>query len=467
MRLLYRRCAGLDVHKKSISACIRIRSHRQKVETLTAEFGTFTEELERLRDWLKQNQVKQVAMESTGVYWMPVWNVLEAGSPKLALMLINPQHVKALPGRKTDQSDCQRIAELLQYGLLRASFIPPQPIRELRELTRRRVHLQHDRNRVINRIRRLLETANVKLGSVISDIAGRSGLSILQAIASGQSDPEKLADYKVGHLKATRQELVLSLNGRYSDHFRWLLWELLDELQRLDQKVAELDARTVNYIRPHLPIIQRLCTIPGVDYLSACVLVAELGPDMSVFPNADHLASWAGLCPGNCESAGKRQSGRTRKGARYLRRLLIQNAWGVTKMKDCFLTAVFYRVAARRGLKKAALAVAHKILVIAYHLIRDGVTYQDPGGDYFDRRNPERLAKRLARRLERIGYQVVRKSMPAFRDSPSAPGVSRPHISLEEASGCSKCARWGVPCIHARNRKPTPRQNPSHSEHSG
>lgn len=373
MRLLYRRCAGLDIHKRTVSACIRLRlSGSSETRIETAVFGTFTEALQALRAWLRQHKVKQVAMESTGVYWMPVWNVLERGKRKFELTLVNPQQVRALPGRKTDQQDCDRIAELLQYGLLRGSFIPPRSVRELRDLTRRRAHLQEDRNRVINRLGRLLETANLKLGSVASNIVGKTGRQMLEALAQGLTSPARLAELAQGRLQQKKAELARSMQGYVTEHFRWLLCERLEELERLDHKLEALDARLSQRLQPQGDLVRRLCTIPGVDRRTAWTLIAELGPDVSAFADAAHAASWAGLCPGNCESAGKRQSGRTRKGNRYLRRLLIQNAWAVSHKKACFLTALFYRVAARRGLKRAAMAVAHRILVIAYYIMRDG-----------------------------------------------------------------------------------------------
>lgn len=459
MKLLYRRCAGLDVHKKTVSACIRIRQHGSKqVEIHEAVFGTFTADLERLRDWLKQHKVKQVAMESTGVYWIPIWNVLEPVRLRFDLVLVNPQLVRALRGCKTDRIDAARIAEFLQYGLLHGSFVPPRLIRELRDVTRMRVHVQQDRNRVINRIGRLLETANVKLGSVVSNIIGASGRAILKAIVAGRSEPEALAKRAVGSLRHKTAELALALNGRYSDHFRWLLGRCLQELEWLDGQVAELDWRISQYMEPHADIVRRLCAIPGVDRTTAWVLIAELGLDMSQFPDAQHAASWAGLCPGNTESAGKRFSGRTRKGDRYLRRILVQNAWAVARKKECFLTAVFYRTAQRRGMKKAAVAVAHRILIIAYHIIRDGGEYREYGGDYFDRQHPQRTAERLTRRLERIGYEVVLKPSAAPAEPPPTPAIPR------DARGrpC-KCAQRGVPCKHAQRpdpKLPTPRPSP-------
>ena len=503
MKLLYRRCAGLDIHKRTVSVCIRIRRAGSKqAEIHEAVFGTFTAELERLRDWLKQHKVKQVAMESTGVYWIPVWNVLEPVRLRFELLLVNPQLVRALRGCKTDRIDAARIAEFLQYGLLHGSFVPPRSVRELRDLTRMRVHLQQDRNRVINRIGRLLETANVKLGSVVSNIVGVSGRAILQAIAAGRSQPEALAKRAVGSLRHKTAELTLALNGRYSDHFRWLLGRCLEELEWLDGQVAELDWRISQYMEPHADLVRRLCTIPGVDRTTAWTLLAELGTDMSQFPDAQHAASWAGLCPGNAESAGKRFSGRTRKGDRYLRRILVQSAWAVAHKNDCFLTALFYRTARRRGMKKAAVAVAHRILIIAYQVIRDGSEYQEYGGDYFDRQHPQRTAERLARRLERIGYQVVltpgaRSGEPAAAPPMKSDARGRPCQCAErgipcthaprpepktpvrpparrtarrtarppQAPGtCPRCATWGIACIHVRNQKLHTPDSPTHPE---
>jgi len=439
--LLYRRCAGMDVHKKSLSVCVRIRTARDQCQTETAVFRTFTHDLEQMAEWLKQRQVRHVAMESTGVYWKPIWNVLESSKWKFSLVLVNPQQVRALPGKKTDREDSERIARYLQEGLLRSSFVPPQPTRDLRELTRRRTHLEGDRNRVINRIGRLLETANVKLGSVLSNIVGKSGRAILDAIASGETKPENLADHIVGRVKCTREEFVLALEGRYTDHFRWLLRQLLQELTTLDRRVMEVDLRIGRLAAEHTNLIARLCTLPGVDLITAYTLIAEIGTDMSRFPDAKHLASWAGLCPGNSESAGKRFSGRTRKGDRYLRRMLVQNAWAVAHMNDCALTALFLRVAARAGMKKAAMAVAHRILILAYYIIRDGSRYQEQGGDIYDRRDPERTAKRLTRRLQRIGFEVTLKPHSRPIHPESLPGQA-----------CERCNHWGIPCIHARPR---------------
>jgi transposase len=391
--LIYRRCAGMDVHQKSISVCARVRIARDRFGTETAVFGTFTQDLEKMARWLRERRIRHVAMESTGVYWKPVWNVLEASKSKFELVLVNPQHIKALPGRKTDQQDAERIATYLQEGLSRGSFVPPQPVRELRELTRRRTHLQSDRNRIINRIIRLLETAHIKLSSVLSDVVGKTGRTILNAIAAGETAAGDLATYTSSRVKRSREEFELALEGRYSDHLRWLPGQLLEELDHVDRRVALVDLRIGQLTQPHTDLVARFCTLPGVDIITAHIILAEIGTDMSRFADARHLASWAGLCPGNSESAGKRLSGRTRKGDRYLRRVLIQNAWAVAHMKDCALTALFHRIAARAGTKKAAVAVAHRILMLAYYIIRDGSIYQEAGGDVYDRRNPERTAK--------------------------------------------------------------------------
>jgi transposase len=322
--------------------------------------------------------------------------------------LLNPQHVRALPGRKTDLQDCERIAELLQYGLVRPSFVPPVAIRQLRDLTRGRVHIQQERNRVINRIHRLLETANVKLASVLSNIVGKTGRSILDALATATLvKPEALALLaRNKRLKGTREDFAKALQCERNEHFQFLLSELLTELDWLDTKLLLLDRRIRERMQPYGEVIERLCQIPGVDGLTAWTIVAEIGVDMTRFDAAAHWASWAGLCPGHAQSAGNRHSGRTRKGNSYLRRALCQAAWAVSRCKTGFLTAVFFRIARRAGWKKAAVAVAHRLLVIIYGMLRQGTRYRELGGHYFDRLRPERTLKRLLSRLQSLGFTV-------------------------------------------------------------
>jgi transposase len=457
MKLLYRCCAGMDVHKKSVSVCIRRRVAGGHFEVEEAVFGTFTQDLERLRQWLKERNVRQVAMESTGVCWIPVWNVLESGKRKFELTLVNPTTVRALQGRKTDRIDARRIAEFLPYGLLRGSFIPPRPVRQMRDLTRMRVHIQQDRNRVINRIGRLLETVNIKLGSVASSIAGKSGRAILGRIAEGPQQPEELAKLALGALKHKTPELILALDGRPDPHFRRLLSRLLHKLQWLDAELTGIDARLCEEFLPHEDLIQRLCTIPGVDKTTARVIVAELGTDMEQFPSAARAAGWAGLCPGNSESAGKRFSGRTRKGDRYLRRILVQSGWAAARTRDCFLAALFNRIAHRRGFKKAVVAVAHRILIIAWSIIRNGSEYQERGGDHFDLLHPERTARKLTRRLQRIGFEVAITRRPLD---------SVPPRDAVPAEICAKCHNWRLSkCIHhsPRPKQPYTRRKPIES----
>jgi len=494
MESLYRRCAGLDVHKKSVSACIRVQE-RQEVRVISAMFGTFTGDLERMREWLQEHEVEHVAMESTGVFWIPVWNVLERGEgTELQLTLINPQHVHALPGRKTDQQDCERIAELHQYGLLQGSFIPPVEVRQLRDLTRRRAHVQGERNRILNRIRQLLETVNIKLGSVVSDISGKTARLIMAEIARGECDPGELAELAQASLKNKKKELATSLNGFYSDHFRWLLGEALQDLQQLDRKLTRLDRQLGVVLQPHADLIRRLGTIPGVDFTAAAAILAEVGFDMKRFGDGAHLASWAGLCPGNNESAGKRFSARTRKGNRYLRRVLTQCAWSITHKKDCALTGLFYRMSSRGGLKKAALAVAHRMLVIVWHIISRGTTYYELGANQNDRQQPARTARRLARRLREIGFDVVVTPRATEAPSVSSPTVDGPPapvrsrkpeapppkaptpavVSIPPAAAprppaadptvCLRCSRWGIPCIHVKKSKSRPITTQVHEE---
>jgi transposase len=443
MRVVYRRCAGLDVHKDSVSACIRRRVKGSKETEVEEEvFSTCTRDLIRMRKWLRDRSVKRVAMESTGVYWIPVWNVLEGGS--LDLTLVNPATVRALQGKKTDRIDAGRIAEYLQYGLLSGSFVPPKPVRQLRELTRMRVHVQQDRSRVISRIGRLLETVNIKLGSVASDIVGKSGRSILRALATGQDSPELLADRAVGSLRNKISALIPALEGRPDEHFRWMLGGLLDKLESLEQEVSRIDIELRQRLASDEDLLDRLATIPGVDRVVAQAVIAEVG-DLSAFPDAAHLASWAGLCPGNAESAGKRFSGRTRKGNRYLRRILTQSAWAASRKKDSFLQAFYFRIAHRRGDRKALIALAHRILTLMWKIIREGDVYRERGGNFFDRLNPLHTARKLARRLEKIGFSVALATRP----------ITPVPVSLAvPPEVCSKCNRWRLPtCIH-HNPKP-------------
>jgi transposase len=408
MKIIYRRCAGLDVHEKSVFVCARILGGKQ-LEIVEATFPTFTEDLEELRDWLIRHRIERVAMESTGVYWRPVWNVLEQGG-RLDLILLNPQHVKALPGHKTDRLDAARIAELAQYDLVRASFVPPVEIRELRDLVRCRVHLVQDRNRVSNRIHRLLELQNVKLSSVLGKVTGTTARSILEGLATAQTiKPEALALLATHkRVRGKREQLARALRCRLTDHFRFLLRELLEELDRLTEKIALLETRIEERMLPYRELIGRLCEIPGVDKLTAWTLISEIGLDMSRFPDSGHLASWCGLCPGNAASAGKRHSGKTTKGNRYVRRVLVQAAWAAARIsrKRNFFTTFFHRISSRAGMKKAAVAVAHRMLAIVYSMIRDGSDYRENGADYFDRLHPEPAKNKLTARLERLGFLV-------------------------------------------------------------
>lgn len=417
MRIIYRRCAGLDVHEKSVSACIRIVKSKQ-VETVEATFPTFTEDLEQLRGWLVKNRIQRVAMESTGVYWRPVWNILERKPTKLDLVLLNPQHVKALPGHKTDRVDAARIAELTQYGLVRASFVPPVEIRELRDLVRRRVHLMQDRSRVSSRIHRLLELQNIKISSVLTKMTTKTARSILDGLATSERiKPESLASLATHkRVRGKQEQLKKALRCHLTDHFRFLLRELLEELDRLTDKMKLLEQRISERMTPYAELIDRLCQIPGVEKLTAWTLIAEIGVDMSRFPSAGHLASWCGLCPGNAESGGKRHSGRTSKGNRYVRRALLQSAWAAARItrRRTFFTTFFFRISRKAGMKKAAVAVAHKILSLAYVMIRDGSAYREQGADYFDRIHPERTTNSLVRRIERLGFdvQIIPKTYP-------------------------------------------------------
>ena len=401
MEVVHEVCCGLDVHKKSVTACVLWASGRRRQ---TRAFGTFTRELLELGDWLRACGVTHVAMESTGVYWKPVWNLLEG---QFEVLLVNAQHIKAVPGRKTDQKDSEWIADLLQHGLLRASFVPPSPIRELRDLTRYRASLAQEINRIANRIQKVLEDANIKLASVATDTLGASGRAMLEAIIQGEQDSQRLAEMSRGLLRNKIPELQEALQGRVTAHHRFLLRELLDHLYFVESKMQRIEQEVAERLGPFQSEVARLCTIPGVDRVTAWGLLAEIGMSMKQFPDAQHLASWAGLCPGSHESAGKRKSGKIRKGSLWLRRCLCQGAWAVSTKKNNYLSALYRRLAARRGSKRATIAVAHKLLVIAYYILRDGTCYSDLGADYFDRLNPEGLRRRLTKRLEGLGFKVT------------------------------------------------------------
>ncbi len=403
MEVAHARCAGLDVHKKSVMVSIIVTEERGRQIRETELFGTMTDDLLKLSDWLTRYGVTHAAMESTGEYWKPVYNILEHS---FEVMLVNAQHIKSVPGRKTDVKDSEWIAELLRYGLLKASFVPPQGQRELRELTRFRSTFVKERATLINRLQKVLESANIKLACVASDVEGVSGKAMLRALIEGQASPEEMAELAKGRLRGKRELLARALNGRVRPHHRFVMSELLCQIDSLDETIARFDEQIREYCRPFEEAVQLLDTIPGVARNTAEVIVSEIGTDMGRFRSADHLASWAGVAPGNHESAGKRLSGKTTKGNRALVSALTQAAHAASRVKNSYLSAQYHRLAGRRGKKKAIMAVAHSILIIVYCLIQNHKPYQDLGGNYFDRRNPQVAARRLVRRLEQLGYQV-------------------------------------------------------------
>ena len=374
MDIIFPCCAGLDVHKKTVVACIRRLGPEGQPEEQVRTFGTMTGDLLELADWLATHGVTTIAIESTGVYWKPVYYILEDLFP---VMLVNAQHIKQVPGRKTDVKDCQWIAELLQYGLLHPSFVPPTEIRELRDLTRQRAQLVSARTAVSNRIQKVLEDANIKLSSVASDVLGVSGRAMIAALIGGESDPEPLAELARRRLRGKIPQLQRALRGRVSDHHRFLLRMLMDDVRHLDQQIEQFNDRMDAVMTPFSQAVDRLMTIPGVNRRAAEVILAEIGTDMSRFPTAGHLSSWAGMCSGNHESAGKRRSGRTTKGDRWLRQVLVQVAWAASHTKQTFLAATYHRWVKRMGKKRALVALGHKILVLIYELLKDRTTYQE------------------------------------------------------------------------------------------
>jgi transposase len=406
--VVHERCAGLDVHKKTVVACVLVSDpaapDRQRATVRT--FATMTDALERLAAWLVAPGVRQVAMEATGAYWKPVYNVLE-GSGAFTLLVVNAEHFRAVPGRKTDVRDAEWLATLLRHGLLRASFVPDQAQRELRELTRYRTALLRERASEVNRLQKTLEMANVKLAAVLTDVTGASGQRILQALVDGTADPQALAalaDHRVlAHKRVALEQAVV---GRLTPALAFVVRQQLGHLAELDDRIAACDTEVEARTRPFATELAALCTIPGVGPRTAEVLLAEVGADMTRFPTHRHLAAWAGMCPGNKESGGKRRPAKTRRGSPWLRAALTQASWAASHCKTGYLPAQFRRLAARRGAKRAIVAVGHTILVLAYHLLRDGTTYADLGDTHFDRRDRAAVCRRTVKRLQALGYRV-------------------------------------------------------------
>ncbi len=412
MNLVYERCAGLDVHKRNVLVCASTPDAQGQRHKERRTFSTMTPELLHMRHWLQDLGVTHVAMESTGSFWKPIFNILEG---HMEVLVVNAQHLKAVPGRKTDVKDAEWIADLLQHGLLRPSFVPPAPQRELRELTRYRTSLVEERSRIINRLQKTLEDANIKLASVASDLMGRSARDMLAALLAGEVDPSVLAQLARGRMRAKRELLEQALQGLLKPHHRFLLSEQLADIDALDEAIERMSTEIAQRLRPYEALLQRLESIPGIKRRLAEVILAEIGPDMNRFPSAQHLASWAGMCPGNNESAGKRFSGRTRKGSPWLRSALVEAAHAAIHCKDSSLSAQYQRLAIRRGGKKATIAVGHTLLVIIYHLLSEDKDYEELGGNFFDEWDRQAVQKRLVRRLEKLGYQVkLEPSSPAM-----------------------------------------------------
>jgi transposase len=438
MEILHERCAGLDVHKKNVKACFAspVEGGTRQKETRT--YLTMTQNLLEMRDWLKEQGCTHIAMEATGVYWKPIYNLLEGD---FEVLVVNAHHIKTVPGRKTDVKDAEWIADLLSHGLLSASFIPSAPQRELRDLTRYRTKLVEERAREVNRLQKTLEDTNLKLGDVVSDVLGKASRMILAAIVRGETDPGQLAAFAVGRVRASQEDLERALTGKVTSHHRFLLGQHLQQIEHLDAAIGQVSQEIAKRFTPPDPpheesesllspsheatesdkpflrpeespslswheAAQLIDEVTGISERIAQGLLAEIGIEMSQFPSAKHLASWVGMCPGNHESAGKRLSGKTRKGNPYARQLLIQAAHAASHSKNTYLATQYRRIASRRGPKKAAVAVGHSILVIVYHLLQDRRSYEDLGGNFFDERDRQVVQKNLVRRLQRLGYHV-------------------------------------------------------------
>ena len=410
MELLHSHCAGLDVHKDSVVACAR-HMVDGKVATEVKSFQTTTHELMELSDWLSSQGVTHIAMEATGVYWKPVWHILSDG--EFELVLANAAHVKNLPGRKTDVNDATWLADLMAHGLIRASFVPDDPTQQMRDLLRTRKQFVRERSSHTLRIQKTLEDANIKLDSVITDIVGLSGRRMIEALIAGQTDPEALAALAHRRIHATSAELEAALRGRVTAHHRFMLQLHLDHLDAVNVAIARIDKEVDCNVEPFRVAVEMLTTIPGVSSLAAEVIVSEIGIDMSRFKTEGHLISWAGLCPKNDESAGKRRSNRMKQGAPWLKTMLIQCAWAASRTKGSYLQAQYLRIRSRRGPKKAIGAVAASMLTATYHMLKDGTLYQDLGAKHFDNREKGKQAQRLVNRLQSLGFAVQITSIAA------------------------------------------------------
>lgn len=402
-------CCGLDVHQAVVWACLLIEQADGKVIKIIRSFSTMTKGLLQLKDWLEEHQCQHVVMESTGVYWKPIFNILEDSA---TITLVNARHLKKVPGRKTDVKDCEWIAIVHRYGLVKASFVPPRPIRDLRDLTRRRRKLVGEAASEKNRIQKVLEDANVKLSAVISKIWGVSCREMIEALISGGYTPKEMATFARGRMRKKIPELQEALEGKISDHHRFLLTQAMEHIQYLERQIAALDERIDQCLAPYREVYECLQSIPGVDEVAAAGFIAEMGADMSPFPTAAHLASWAGMCPGNHESAGKRKSGKTRPGDKYLESLLCEVAWAASRTKDTYLSAKYNRIAYRRGPKKANVAIGHSIIKIAYHIIKERVLYLEPETKQLTAQQTQRLLKKHLQALERLGYKIELSQEP-------------------------------------------------------